>query len=121
MPARNVAAAQYRARPGVLRVSISRHLDFIHHAAAEQIDLLVFPELSLTDYGRAQAVSLAFPFTNDRLFPLQEAAVTHRISIVAGMPLRLEQEVAIGFVDFLSGGSRVATLAPAGIALGNWW
>lgn len=60
MPAWNIAAAQYGVQPGNLRANISHHLDFIHHAAAEQIDLLVFPELSLTGYPRK--MRLASPF-----------------------------------------------------------
>jgi predicted amidohydrolase len=112
MPAWNVAAAQYGARPGDLRANISHHLDFIHRAAAEQIDLLIFPELSLTGYDLEQAASLALPFTDSLLCPLQEAAIAHQMTIIVGMPLRKGKAVATGFVSFLPEGSRVACCRP---------
>lgn len=108
MPAWNIAAAQYGVQPGNLRANISHHLDFIHHAAAEQIDLLVFPELSLTGYPQEDALSLAVPFTDESLTPLQRAAVEQNITVIVGLPLRCDTGVLMGSVGFLSDGSRVA-------------
>lgn len=108
MPAWNVAAAQYGAKPGDLQANISHHLDFIHHAAAEQIDLLVFPELSLTGYPQEQALSFALAFSDELLTPLQHAAVEKNITVIVGLPLRYEAGVSIGSVGFLTDGSRVA-------------
>lgn len=112
MPVWNVAAAQYGAQPGNIRANISHHLDFIHYAAAEQVDLLVFPELSLTGYPQDQARAQAVPFTDESLTPLQMAAVKHNITVIVGLPLRCGTGVSMGSVGFLADGSRVACCQP---------
>lgn len=45
-----VAAAQIACRPGDLRANLDAHLAMIERAEIAGVDLLVFPELSLTDY-----------------------------------------------------------------------
>lgn len=112
MPLWNVAAAQYGARPGDLRANISHHLDFIVQAAAEEIDLLIFPELSLTGYGLSPHTALALPFDDKRLDPLQDAAIDRQMTIIAGMLLQCDQGISIGSVGFLPDGSRVACCKP---------
>lgn len=112
MPVWNIAAAQFGAQPGNMRANISHHLDFIHHAAVEQIDLLVFPELSLTGCSYDQALNFALPFTDALLTPLQRAAVELNITIIVGLPLQSESGVSIGSVGFLTDGSRVACCQP---------
>jgi predicted amidohydrolase len=112
MPLWNVAAAQYGARPGDLQANISHHLQFIHQAAAEKIDLLIFPELSLTGFQPEQHISLALHFSDERLTPLQDAAVEFQMTIVVGMLLLCDECVSIGSVGFLPDGSRVSCCKP---------
>lgn len=45
-----VAAAQIACRPGDLRANLDAHLAMIERAEIADVELLVFPELSLTDY-----------------------------------------------------------------------
>src|SRR5918912_1961649 len=45
-----VAAAQVECRPGDVAANLALHIETIRDARAGCIDLLVFPELSLTDY-----------------------------------------------------------------------
>ncbi len=45
-----VGIVQMDCRLGALRVNVDRHLEWIERAAGECVDLLVFPELSLTGY-----------------------------------------------------------------------
>lgn len=45
-----IAAAQVECRPGDIAANLALHLDAIREARARGVDLLVFPELSLTDY-----------------------------------------------------------------------
>jgi len=55
-----VAAAQVASVPGDLAVNMRKHLDMIDAARASAIDVLVFPELSLTGHGGgADALRLA--------------------------------------------------------------
>jgi predicted amidohydrolase len=112
MPVWNVAAAQYGARPGDLRANITHHLDFIRQAAAERIDLLIFPELSLTGYEPGQDKTYALTFTDKLLEPLEQAAVEHQMTIVVGMALRSDAGITAGSVGFLPDGTRVACSKP---------
>jgi predicted amidohydrolase len=45
-----VAAAQVECRPGDIAANLALHIETIRKARARSVDLLVFPELSLTDY-----------------------------------------------------------------------
>lgn len=45
-----LGAAQIECRPGDLSANLASHLAMIERARRESVDLLVFPELSLTDY-----------------------------------------------------------------------
>lgn len=45
-----VAVAQIECQPGALAANLQTHLDAIEQARSQKVDLLVFPELSLTDY-----------------------------------------------------------------------
>ncbi len=112
MPVWNVAAAQYGVRPGDLRANIAHHLDFIRHAAAERIDLLIFPERSLTGYDPGQVDSHALPFTDALLNPLEQAAVEHQMTLIVGMTLSGENGPSPGSVGFLPDGTRVACPRP---------
>lgn len=46
----NVALAQIYPKLGDVRANLTKHLDFIAQAVAQQADLIIFPELSLTGY-----------------------------------------------------------------------
>jgi predicted amidohydrolase len=70
-----VAAAQIECRPGRIGDNLALHLDMIEAAGAEGIELLVFPELSLTDYLAApDLTALARPTACAELAKLAHAA-----------------------------------------------
>ncbi|HEY3983753.1 carbon-nitrogen hydrolase family protein [Cedecea sp.] len=105
MPRWNVAAAQYGVVSGDYRANIAHHLDFIYCAAVEEIDLLVFPELSLSGL-RPDANPPAF---TDMLFdPLRDAANRYHMTVIVGLPLGGEERCVTGMVGFLPDGSRIA-------------
>ena len=54
-----IAAAQSISIAGDLAANIQRHLRFIEVAAEQGVELLVFPELSLTGYENEVAAALA--------------------------------------------------------------
>jgi N-carbamoylputrescine amidase len=57
-----VAAAQIETALGDVTVNLDKHLNWIERARADAVDVLLFPELSLTGYslrGRARDVALA--------------------------------------------------------------
>jgi predicted amidohydrolase len=70
-----VAAAQIECHPGDIAANLALHLATIRQARDEGVDLLVFPELSLTDYLTAPDVlALARPSTAPELMRLADAA-----------------------------------------------
>ena len=98
MTALTIAAAQSISIAGDVPGNIARHLAFMRTAAEHGVQLLVFPELSLTGYEPALAAGLAIAPDDQVLTPLREMARELRITAVVGMPIRLgaASEVLIG-------------------------
>ncbi|WP_322847024.1 carbon-nitrogen hydrolase family protein [Pseudomonas sp. B33.4] len=93
-----IAAAQSISIAGDLSGNIARHRRFLETAAEQGVDLLVFPELSLTGYEGETAAALAIEPQDVVLQPLRDLARELRITAVVGMPIRLEgsDSVCIG-------------------------
>ncbi len=89
--------------------NVDTHLAAIACAAREGVGCLVFPELSLVGYELALAAEMALLPDDSRLSPLVDAAVRHRIQVVAGGPLAREGDMpAIGaFIFHPEGDTRV--------------
>jgi predicted amidohydrolase len=82
----NVAAAQIECRPGDVPANLSVHLAMVERARRLGVDLLVFPELSLTDYLAApDCAALAL----DR-----DAPTLSELARSAGM-----MAVSVGFIE----------------------
>lgn len=93
-----LACAQINARLGDVEANLAHHLDVIHDARRRGVELLVFPELSLTGYGLGPRVlEVAMPSEDPRLVQLAKAA--------AGM------QVIVGFVEEASPGEIYNALA----------
>lgn len=69
--------------PQDVEANLARHLDFIEQARAEGVQVLVFPELSLTGYRRSYALGIPF-----------DSGVLTRLAAAAG-----EMFVVVGFVE----------------------
>lgn len=89
MPTLTIAAAQSISVAGDLPGNIARHLDFMAAAAEQGVQLLVFPELSLTGYEPERAADLAVAPEAAVLQPLRDGARALGLTAVVGMPLRL--------------------------------
>ncbi|CAM3756620.1 carbon-nitrogen hydrolase family protein [Paracidovorax anthurii] len=85
-----IAAAQTTSLPGDVAANLQTHLRFAEAAAAAGVQVLVFPELSLTGYdlpGLARQAAGA----GDAVFaPLRDAARRHGMALVVGAPARRE-------------------------------
>ncbi|MDQ9672746.1 nitrilase-related carbon-nitrogen hydrolase, partial [Serratia marcescens] len=68
--------------------NLERHLEFVAQAADQQVQLLVFPELSLSGYELTDAAELALTLGDPRLQPLSAAAQSRQMTIIVGAPLR---------------------------------
>ncbi|UUQ64304.1 carbon-nitrogen hydrolase family protein [Pseudomonas fuscovaginae UPB0736] len=103
-----IAAAQSCSLAGDLEGNIQRHLHFMQQAAGQGVQLLVFPELSLTGYERNLAAALAITPDAQVLQPLADLARELRLVTVVGMPIRLADDapLLIGALTFKADGSR---------------
>ncbi|WP_263356330.1 carbon-nitrogen hydrolase family protein [Acidicapsa ligni] len=103
--ARIIAAAQYAALAGDLEGNLERHLRFAATAATLGVQLLVFPELSLTGYEIARADELVVNPHSAVLDPLRAIAKESSMTIVAGAPVRFGlNDLHIGEFAFLPDG-----------------
>ncbi|WP_333990431.1 carbon-nitrogen hydrolase family protein [Pseudomonas sp. S3(2024)] len=83
-----VAAAQSLSIAGDLAANLARHLRFMAVAAEQGVELLVFPELSLTGYEGQMAADLAIDPQDAVLQPLRDCARELGLTAVVGMPIR---------------------------------
>ncbi|MNV32548.1 NAD synthetase [compost metagenome] len=90
-----IAAAQSISIAGDLAGNIARHQRFIAAAAEQGVQLLVFPELSLTGYERGLAAELAIVPDAAVLQPLREVARAVGVTAVVGMPIRLPDNPSV--------------------------
>ena len=93
---RTLAAAQSVPVRGDVDANVEQHLLLVNDAAQQDVEVLVFPELSLTGYELDLATELAFSRDDARLRPLIDAAEEHAIKLVVGAPLRLGSALHIG-------------------------
>ena len=107
MTALTLAAAQTLSIAGDVAANISRHLVFMQAAAEQGVQLLVFPELSLTGYEPTLAADLAIAPDAPLLAPLREMARELQLTAVVGMPIRLasQTQVMIGAMVLGADGS----------------
>lgn len=87
-----VSAAQSSSIRGDLQGNIRTHLGLIDRAASAGVNLLVFPELSLTGYELDLAPTIQLKPDDPRLEPVCMAAKKHEMHIVVGGPLTSEKE-----------------------------
>ncbi|MCC6538989.1 MAG: carbon-nitrogen hydrolase family protein, partial [Bryobacterales bacterium] len=100
-----MAVAQSASVPGEVAANVAHHLRFVAEAAAAGVQLVVFPELSLTGYELRLAAACAITPDDARLAPLQGAAQQHAIAIVAGAPVRTGALLHIASLAFLPDGA----------------
>ena len=100
-----IGAAQSASVALDVEANVARHLDFIDAAHAEGVQLLVFPELSLSGYELARMATCALTPDDAVLAPLRERATKYRMTVVAGAPIRFADSLpAIGAITFHGGG-----------------
>jgi predicted amidohydrolase len=82
-----LAAAQSVSTPGDLAANIAEHMTFIRLAAQARVDLLLFPELSLSGYEPDMLPRLALSARSIELTPLRELVHTLGVTTVVGAPI----------------------------------
>lgn len=91
-----VAAAQTKPIRGNIDANLLDHYRLIELAGKNGVQLISFPELSITGYERENAHKLAFKKDDFRLEHLKKLAVQNNIIIVAGAPIQIDSELFIG-------------------------
>jgi predicted amidohydrolase len=89
-----LASAQTLPKTDVA-TNIDDHIRLVQQASRHQVDLIVFPELSLTGYDREQAKEKAFTIDDSRIKTLSEASDNYKMTIVAGAPIMIESDLYI--------------------------
>ena len=95
MTAPAFAAAQSISIAGDVHANLLRHQRFMQAAAEQNVQLLVFPELSLTGYERGLVADLAILPQDAVLQPLRDLARELGLTAVVGMPIRLAADAPI--------------------------
>ena len=91
-----IAAAQIVAVVGDIEGNFNRHLEMIDIAVTHQVDLIVFPEMSITGYCRKEGQNLVIEPTNSIITELKKISDCNDLIIVAGAPIRIESRLFIG-------------------------
>ncbi len=82
-----IAAAQSHSSKGDISANVQTHAEFIQTAGEHNVDLLIFPELSLTGYEPELAPALTLSLDDNRLTPLADLARNSRMTIIVGAPV----------------------------------
>ncbi len=83
-----LAAAQSPSQRGDLKKNVSEHVRFIDAAGSMGVDLLIFPELSLTGYELDLASAQPLSRDDPSIEPLRKAATKHDMQVLVGGPLQ---------------------------------
>ena len=91
-----IASAQINCTVGDIQQNLNEHYRIIETAIEERIELISFPEMSITGYCREEGEKLAFKEDDSRLDKLKELSFKGNISIIAGAPIRIKKDLFIG-------------------------
>lgn len=96
-----LGAVQFRPDPGQIEKNILKHLYVVDLAIENDIEFIIFPELSLTGYEPTLAKTLAFDPTDQRLNPFQKVSDSAGITIAVGLPIKSNDVNLIGQLIFI--------------------
>ena len=99
-----IAAAQVASVNGKIDTNILFHLKTIEAAIRENVDYLIFPELSLTGYDLEIANQLALPMNDSRLDVFKDAARSGNVTIAVGAPIENAQNPLLSEIIFFPDG-----------------
>ncbi len=92
--------AQIKSSNSDLGTNFEKHIQLINIAASNRADLIVFPELSLTNYETSLAVANAFSPDDPRLSVFQQLSDEKDIVISVGLPLKNPGGITISSIFF---------------------
>jgi len=83
----SIAAAQASSIKGDVEANVRAHAELVRAAVEHDVDVIVFPELSLTGYEPKIAGDTTIDIDDRRLAPLKRQSQQFGITIVAGAPI----------------------------------
>ncbi len=95
-----ICIAQTKSEKGNIQRNIENHLEFIERAIKLNADLIMFPELSITNYEPDLAKELATDIESNIFSPFQEISNTNEITIGIGMPTKATDGINISMLIF---------------------
>ena len=95
-----ISAAQSKSDKGNIKSNIENHKKWIYIAVSEKVDLIIFPELSLTGYEPALAEELSTVQNDPGLDEFQKINDLKSITIIVGLPTKSESGILISMVIF---------------------
>lgn len=95
-----ICIAQTKSEKGNIQRNIENHLEFVERAIKLKADLIVFPELSITNYEPDLAKELATDIDNAIFNPFQELSNKSEITIGIGIPTKATDGIHISMLIF---------------------
>ena len=96
-----IASAQINSTVGEIQQNLKGHYQTIKIAIEEKVQLIAFPEMSITGYCRDEGEVFAFTKDDSRLKKLQELSYSGDIIIIVGAPIKIDKNLFIGsFIIF---------------------
>ncbi len=91
-----LASAQTKPKRGDIESNLIDHYNMINLASKHHVDLIAFPEMSVTGYEREKARDLAFSETDSRLDKLRQLSVDTKMILIVGAPILINDKLYIG-------------------------
>ncbi len=95
-----IGIVQIKPRKGDIQENIQTHKTWVELAIAENVDLICFPELSITGYEPELCKELAMDKSDSRLDDFQKISDLHNTAIGLGLPTNSERGIHISMVLF---------------------
>jgi predicted amidohydrolase len=95
-----LCAAQTKPIKGAIEQNTIAHIKMIELAIANEVDFIVFPELSLTGYEPELAKELATTVHDNRLDIFQQLSNANAITIIVGLPTISDMGIHISAIIF---------------------
>lgn len=95
-----IGIAQTKSLKGEIHENIQNHIQIVKRAIESNSDLIIFPELSITNYEPCLSKELATSLDNEIFNPFQELSDKHKITIGIGMPSISSDGIKISMLIF---------------------
>ncbi len=102
-----ICIAQTKSEKGNVKKNIQNHLEFVELAVKLKSDLIVFPELSITNYEPELVSELATDVKDNIFNPFQDLSDKNQITIGIGMPTKATDGINISMLIFQPNEERI--------------